>query len=1052
MLGAPACDREAHLDQSICLCVSAVANWSEQWAAPEHALVRGQHYETGTETIERTLFSFIWKYSKRDQLILLLVTTSLFPLLYLTLELPKRIINDAIGAPSSTIEYYGFQFQQVTLLGVLCIAFLLSVLFHGLLKMRINTMKGVLAERMLRRFRYQLIARVLRFPQPYFERVSQGELVSMITAESEPMGGLMGDAISQPVLQAGQMATIVGFLFMQNFWFGIAATSLIPLQAWLIPKLQRQINLLNKTRIKEVRSLAAVIGESAAGASALRLNGGWRYRLAGVTHQLGRIYDIRFEIYQKKFFMKFLNNFIGQMTPFFFFSIGGYLVLQGAVSLGALVAALAAYKDLSSPWKELLTYYNQTQDMSLRWEVITERFAPPGMLDESLFDGEPDGPADLKGDIVLDHVTVRDSDGNPVLEDIVATLPAGKVIGIAAPSEEDRRAMSELLTREVLPTSGTVTIAGHDLRRLHQGVLAARIGRATSRPVLFRGTFGDNVMMPLKYRPLTETADGRHYFEAQRAGNSADPYAAEWLDPGLAGQASREELRRWWLRLIDGMGSGTALFRRGLEQKFNAADHPGLAELLVALRPKVHRAIDEAGLRRYAYLFEPGKYNPALPVAENLLFATPTQPITQELLAGQGAFMAQLRELKLDEDLVTLTRDVVDMLRQIFGMDGTDHPLFRKLGLDPKTYENALELVEKTRNGGAEVLDQTEMASLLTVPFRISAEQIGPAFSDEMKARIVSLRMGHSASLQKSLGGLFEPLDMARFTPGLTVLENALYGKISGDAGGKADDLRRLIADVLVEGGAQEQVIELIYDVPVALGGANLPALFAESLSLSRAAIKKPDILILDHALASFDMQTQIAVFQNLRALLPETTLIYLNDSFEDSEVFDAFFELRQGRLVSEEGPEEAGVDSAASADLARKVRALEQTDMFSTLNRKQLRLLAFGARWYKAEPGEVVFLKDDEATDGAYMLLEGEAGLYLPREGAEDQLIATVGPGKLVGELGLIRNEPRALTMKAETDLECLRIGAEEFLAVVENDAATAFKLLQVVAGYVSN
>ena len=62
-----------------------------------------------------------------------------------------------------------------------------------------------------------------------------------------------------------------------------------------------------------------------------------------------------------------------------------------------------------------------------------------------------------------------------------------------------------------------------------------------------------------------------------------------------------------------------------------------------------------------------------------------------------------------------------------------------------------------------------------------------------------------------------------------------------------------------------------------------------------------------------------------------------------------------------------------------------------------------------------------------------------------------TVGPGRLVGELGLIRNVPRALTMRAETEVEALRLGAEEFLAVVEHDAATAFKLLQVVAGYTS-
>ncbi len=1007
----------------------------------------------GTGTIEKTLFGFIWKYSKRDQLILLLVTSLLFPMLYLTLELPKRIINDAIGSQTETIDVFGFELAQVTFLGVLCIGFLLAVLGHGLLKMRINTMKGVLSERMLRRFRYQLIARILRFPQPYFERVSQGELVSMVTAESEPMGGLMGDAISQPVLQAGQMITILGFLFLQSFWFGLAAVSMIPLQGWLIPKLQRQINLLNKKRIQEVRVLAAVIGESAAGAGALRINGGWRYRMAAITDQLGRLFDIRFDIYQKKFFMKFLNNFIGQMTPFFFFSIGGYLVLQGAVSLGALVAALAAYKDLSSPWKELLAYYNQTQDMALRWDVITERFAPPGMVDEDLFAGEPEETPHLTGDIVLDGVTVRDADGNLVLDDLDVTLPGGSVIGIEAPSEEDRRALSELLTRELLPSSGKVRLGDHDLSTLHQAVIAARIGHASSRPVLFQGTFGDNVMMPLRVRPQSEGPDREHLAEALRAGNSTDPFNAEWLDPTLAGLDDPEALRDWWLRLVQGMGSGSALFRRGLDQRFDPADHPELAAKLVELRPKVQQAVRDAGLRQYAYFCMPDLYNPALPVGENLLFATPRQPITRELLAGQADFLTQLRVIGLDRTLLDLTRDVIDMLRQIFGLDGTDHPLFRKLGIDPSTYETAVELVEKSRGGGAEALSGAEMSLLLTVPFRISAEQIGPAFSDELKARILELRAGHARELQNSLGDLFAPLEMEAFAPGFTVLENALFGKISEVAGSKGDELRRVIAGVMVENGAQDLVIELIYDVPIALGGQNLPATFAEPLAFSRATIKRPDILILDRALASYDMETQEAVFKNLRALLPDATLIYINEGFENENVFDTFLEVRQGRIVSEDADAEGEEDSGASADLARKLRALEQTPLFSGLNRKQLRLLAFGARWYQAEAGDVVFLKGDQPKDGAYMVLEGEAGLYLPKEGAEgDQLIAKVGPGTLVGELGLIRKEPRALSMVAETGLTCLRIGEEEFLAVVENDAATAFKLLQVVAGYVSS
>ena len=337
--------------------------------------------------MERSLFAFIWKYSKREQLFLLAFTLFTFPFLYATLELPKRIINDAIGAEAPTVDVWGYELTQVQFLMALCFGYLGAVVAHGLLKMRLNTMKGVLAERMLRRFRYQLISRMMRFPRSYFQNTSQGELVSMVTSEAEPMGGLMGDAVAQPVFQAGQMIIIVVFLFLQSVWFGLAGVALIPLQAWLIPMLQRQINLLNKERIKEVRHFAAEIGETAAGITDLRTNGGWRYRLAGFTDRLGRLFEIRFRIYQKKFFMKFLNNFITQLTPFFFYAVGGYLAIKGQITVGALVAALAAYKDLSSPWKELLTYYNQTQDMSVRWDIVVERFNPDGAIDGSLFEG-----------------------------------------------------------------------------------------------------------------------------------------------------------------------------------------------------------------------------------------------------------------------------------------------------------------------------------------------------------------------------------------------------------------------------------------------------------------------------------------------------------------------------------------------------------------------------------------------------------------------------------------------------------------------------------------
>ncbi|MEM9636476.1 MAG: ABC transporter transmembrane domain-containing protein [Pseudomonadota bacterium] len=1005
----------------------------------------------GVRTIEKTLFQFIWKHSKRDQLKLLVFTSALFPFLYLTLELPKRIINDAIGAQSAQVTVLGTEMTQIGFLTLLCGAFLLSVLLHGLLKMRINTMKGILSERMLRRLRYGLISRMLRFPKAYFRRTSQGELVAMITSETEPMGGMMGDALTQPVLQAGQMITILIFLFLQSVWFGLAAVALIPLQAWLIPKLQRRINLMNKERIKEVRQLAALIGESAAGAGDLRVHGGWRYRLSAISNRLGIVFNIRLRIYQKKFFMKFINNFITQLTPFFFFSVGGYLVIQGAVSLGALVAALAAYKDLSSPWKELLTFYNQAQDMSLRWETVTEKFSPAGVIDEALMTGTPETLDRLTGAIEMQAVTVTDADGNAVLENITARFAPGSVVAIEAPSVEDRQALSDVLTREVLPAHGKIMIGDTPLSGLHQSVIAARIGHANTRPVLFRGSFEENVMMPLKHHPVgaLSTEAQQEADEASAAGNSADPLAADWVNPQLAGVGRTDELRDWWQSLLEAMGSGDALYLRSLDQKLDTDAKIELVSGLVDVRGRVWEAVEQAGLDRHVFRFDPERYNPALPVTSNLFFATMRRSLSQQELAAQTDLFDLMRKLGLEEGLLDLSRDVIALLNQIFGTDGTEHPLFRKLGLDPDLFERSVAILRSRGQGARDRMSDADKILLMTVPAQISAEQIGPAFSDAMQARILELRQENGVKVQDELRALYAPLSPERIAPGLTVLENALYGKVSDSIGGRADELRKIVSDVLTEAGLRSRVIELVYDLPLALGGADLPAVFTEPLSISRAAVKRPDILILDNVLQGAETLGRAAVTRNLKRLLPDTTIIHLAEAFDDVDEFDTHLEIRQGRMVSEEGAAASGDDSAASADLLRKLRALETTPMFSGLNRKQLRLLAFGARWFEAASGDVIFHKNDMPTDGAYMVLSGEAELFHPDGEAGETHVAYVGPGSLVGELGVIRDEPRALTMRAKTEVQALRLGAEEFLAVVKNDAATSFKLLQVVAGY---
>ncbi len=1005
--------------------------------------------------MEPSIFSFIWKFSKREQLFLLVFTIFTFPFLYATLELPKRIINDAIGAETSVIDLWNdFEVSQTQFLLILCALYLGAVLAHGVLKMRLNTMKGVLAERLLRRFRYQLIGRMMRFPSAYFKSTSQGELVSMVTSEAEPMGGLMGDAVAQPVFQAGQMLIIVAFLFAQSVWFGLAGIALIPLQAWLIPMLQRQINQLNKKRIVQVRGLASEIGETAAGITDLRTNGGWRYRLAVFTDRLGRLFEIRFQIYQKKFFMKFLNNFITQLTPFFFYSVGGILAIRGDITVGALVAALAAYKDLSSPWKELLTYYNQVQDMSLRWEIVTERFAPKNMVEDHLFEGAPEDVPHLDGGISIRNVTVRNADGNAVLENIDLEIPAGAKVAVQAPNQTERSAFAELLTREVLPARGDITVSGKPLNALHQAVIAARIGYAHSRPYLFDGTLGDNVMMSLKSSPKTVLWDpgkkDRATIEAAKTGNSSDSTKAEWLDPGLAGLSSDEEIRGWWFNLVEAMATEDTIFRSMLGAILDLEKHQELAERLVDLRGEVREKLVERGLDSLVNRLDPNEFNPSIPLGGNLMFAAPRKQISQQGLATEVGFLSLLSELGLTEQGIAISQTLVETLHQTFGMDGTKHPLFTALGIEEELYEKLVDIATRRREKGDNSISQEEFALLLTVPFAFTAEQIGPGFPESFKQEILEIRKQKGAEMRERMQDLFVPVAPDNYLPRLTLLENALYGRISAMAGVQGELIEDIVSQIIEEKGLKRLVAETVLDVHTGLGGSNIASIFQERIAFSRAGIKRPDILILDKALASHDTAARKGARARLQELLPKTTMIFLEDKFENPGSYDLFVEIKNGRIDGQTTLEESDTGTSGSDDLRRKIRVISRTELFADLGASKQRLLAFAAQWYKTPKGKTIFTMGERA-DAVYLCLSGKGMLSYRDDSGVRRDVTAVEPGRLIGDLAVIMDEPRQLDLIAEEESKFLRIGAEQFRAVIGDDPQVLMILLQTVASHLT-
>ena len=630
--------------------------------------------------MEPTIFKFILRYSKRQQIYLLVVTLISFPFLYLSLDLPKIIVNKAIGSADAQRALFGLDFEgllgtdidQIPWLLFLCMVFLVLVLINGGFKYYLNVYRGVVGERMLRRLRYNLFLRVLCFPLPHFRKTSQGELVAMIAAETEPLGGFVGDSISLPAFQGGTLLTLLVFMFVQDFWLGLAAVALYPLQMWLIPKLQRQLNQLKKERTLKVRKLSERIGEVVTGIQDVHVHDTSRYELADYSNRMHQIYQTRYQIYRKKFLIKFLNNFIAQITPFFFFLIGGYLVIKGDLSFGALVAVLAAYKDLSSPWKELLTHYQQQADARIKYDLLVDTFQPDGMLEEETLLSEPEQPITLLGDWVGSNLDLREEDEGDSTFASTASLrfELPKRINITGDAASGKDRLAQILPALKKPIAGTLTVNGKSLPALPEAVTGRQLAYVGQEPRLHSGSLKDNLYYSLKHKPQRSPQYGEdaqkereaYITEAEASGNADYDVNADWIDYESAGVKNAEELTVRAIEVLTMVDMAESVYQLGLQGTVNAEARPELVEHILNARAELRDRLKDPSIAPLVELFDKDSYNTNMSVAENLLFGTPTDSSFDiENLSGN----AYVRKVLYEQELMTEFLDTGHKLAEL---------------------------------------------------------------------------------------------------------------------------------------------------------------------------------------------------------------------------------------------------------------------------------------------------------------------------------------------------------------------------------------------------
>ena len=904
--------------------------------------------------MDKSLFRYVWRHSKPEQIWVLAVVLLSMPFYFLTLNLPKTIVNKAIQGegferpddtakflqfsfdvpgflqtvPEQTVELFsGFDMQRLSYLVALCMMFLALVCANGLFKYYINVFKGRMGERMLRRLRYTLVDRVLRLPPLHFRKVKAPEIATMVKDEVEPLGGFIGDAFVQPIFLGGQAITAMAFILLQSYALGTIAAGIVLAQAIIIPRLRKRLLVLGKQRQLAARELAGRVGEIVDGINEVHVNDTSNYERADVTGRLGKIFNIRYEIFRRKFFVKFLNNFLAQITPFLFYLIGGYFAITGSLDIGQLVAVIAAYKDLPSPIKELIDWDQQRLDVQIKYSQVIEQFDHDQMLDGKIQLPMIETVPPLEGEIAAANLTLTDDSGAKLVEGANFTLNLSEHVAAVGGTNSGAEHAAEAIARLLAPTSGRLTIANSDIVDLPESVTGRRLSYVGPDVYLSSVSIRENLLYGLKHAPIRDAEYGSEQmeerenalFESRVTGNTMLDINADWVDYQAAGVNNREELEARIIDVLNRVELDEDIYRWGLRGAIDPNEDPELAKTILQVRKAMRERLRVPPLSRMVEPFDPDRYNQQATIGENLLFGTSiSDALSVQNLATNGYLLEILQRTDLDETLFEMGKSIAHTLIELFADLPPDHPFYEQVDFltaeDLPLYQAAL---SKIGNDPIKKVSPADRAMFFRLPLSYVEPRHRLGLLDTgLEEKIVDARKAFREDLPEDLRLAIEFYEPDVYNASASLQDNILLGRIAYGVADGPTQVGKAIDEVLDELDLRSAVFQVGLGYNVGTGGKRLNGTQRQKIGLARAILKNPDLLIINRTLAGLDKRSRDSIMNSVIDAARHSGngrqqgLFWVVARAQDAEKFDRVLVFDDGAVVESGSPQELKMSS----------------------------------------------------------------------------------------------------------------------------------------------
>ncbi|MBQ5413951.1 MAG: ABC transporter ATP-binding protein [Schwartzia sp.] len=380
--------------------------------------------------------------------------------------------------------------KDMLMLNVIAAGIVITFLIRGIFYYGQSYLVSFVGERVIIDVREILFKKFQRLPLSYFDRHQTGEIMSYITNDVAALQNALVDRLIELVTESSIFVGSLVMMFLLDWQLSLLTLITVPLVGEAMKIFGRKMKSSGAVIQERLADITALMQESISAVRVVKSFVREDFEIQRFTRENDLNFRAQMKSVQIQSLLTPTVEFLAALAVTVIVWFGGYEVVNGNITAGALVAFLTYAVNLANPVKRISRVYGTIQKAMAGAERVF------GIMDmpEAIAD-KPEAKAmpAVKGYVEFDDVTFGYKDDIPALDHISFKAEPGQMIAFVGPSGAGKSTIANLIPRFYDVNGGAIRIDGQDVRDVTMSSLREQIGIVPQETMLFSTTVRENI-------------------------------------------------------------------------------------------------------------------------------------------------------------------------------------------------------------------------------------------------------------------------------------------------------------------------------------------------------------------------------------------------------------------------------------------------------------------------------------------------------------------------------------------------------------------------------